>query len=65
MKELFEDSDREKAAREMTVKIAKEKIKVVDTAEKKAAAVEKARALAKKRSTELLVKQNETNLKLA
>ena len=48
MKELFEDSDREKAAREMTVKIAKEKIKVVDTAEKKAAAVEKARALAKK-----------------
>ena len=49
----------------MTVKIAKEKIKVVDTAEKKAVAVEKARALAEKRSTELLAKQNETNLKLA
>ena len=65
MKELSEDSAREKAARETVVKTAKEKIKATDTAEKKAAAAEKARALAEKRSTKLLAKQNETNVKLA
>ena len=65
MKELSEDSDREEAARETVVKTAKEKIKATDTAEKKSAAAEKARALAEKRSTELLVKQNETDVKLA
>ena len=65
MKELSEDSDREKAARETAVKTAKEKIKAVDIAEKKAIAAEKARALAEKRSAELLAKQNETDVKLA
>ena len=65
MKELSEDSDWEKVARETVVKTAKEKIKVADTAEKKVVAAEKARALAKKRSAKLLVKQNETDLKLA
>ena len=65
MKELSEDSAREKAARETVVKTAKEKIKATDTAEKKAAAAEKARALAEKRSTKLLAKQKETNVKLA
>ena len=65
MKELSEDANREKAARETTVKTTKEKIKAVDTAKKKAATAEKARALAEKRSTELLAKQNETDLKLA
>ena len=56
MKELSEDSDQEKAARETIVKTAKEKIKVADTAKKKVVAAEKARALAKKRSAKLLVK---------
>ena len=65
VKELSEDADRERAAREIAVKTTKEKIKFADTAEKKAAAVEKARAQAKKRSVELLAKQNEMNLKLA
>ena len=63
--ELSEDADREKAARETAIKTAKEKIKVADTAEKKAATVEKARALAVKRSAEPLAKQNEADLKLA
>ena len=62
MKELSEDADREKAAREMAVKTAKEKIKA---AENKAAAAKKARSLVEKRSLELLAKQNETDLKLA
>ena len=65
MKELSEDADREKDAREMAVKTAKEKIKVADSAENKAAATKKARSLAEKRSLELLAKQNETDLKLA
>ena len=64
-KELSEDADREKAARETVVKMAKEKIKVADTAKKKVAVAKKARVLAKKRSTELLAKQNKTDLKLA
>jgi len=38
---------------------------VADIAEKKAAAAEKNRAMAEKRSAELLAKQNETDLKLA
>ena len=65
LKELSEDSDWEKAARETAVKTAKEKIKATDNAEKKATAAEKARALAEKRSAELLAKQNETDVKLA
>ena len=49
----------------MAVKIVKEKMKAADTAEKKATTAEKNRALAEKRSTELLAKQNETDVKLA
>ena len=55
-KELAEDADRERAARETAVKTAKEKTKAADTAKKKAAAVEKARAMAEKRFAELLAK---------
>ena len=65
LKELSEDFDWEKVAREMAVKIAKEKIKAADNAVKKVAAVEKARALAEKRFVELLAEQNETDVKLA
>ena len=64
VKELSEDAYREKATRETAVKTAKEKIKAANTVEKKAATAEKARALAKKRSVELLAKQNEVDLKL-
>ena len=65
VKELTEDVDREKAAQEMVVKTAKEKIKAADTAKKKAATTEKATAMVEKRSVELLTKQNKTDLKLA
>ena len=65
LKELSEDAGWEKAAREAAVKTAKDKIKVVDTAEKRAATVEKAKVLAEKRSAELEAKQNEADLKLA
>jgi len=65
VKVLAEDADREKAAREMAVKTAKEKIKAIDATEKKAATAEKARSLAKKRFAELLAKQNEMDVKLA
>ena len=64
-KELAEEADREREAREIAVKTTNEKIKVVDIAEKKADAVEKKRAMAKKRSAELLAKQNKTDVKLA
>ena len=65
LKELSEDAGWEKAAREAAVKTAKDKIKVVDTAEKRAATAEKAKVLAEKRSAELEAKQNEADLKLA
>ena len=64
-KELAEDVNRERVAREIAVKTAKEKIKAADTAKKKAATTEKARAMVEKRSVELLTKQNKTDLKLA
>ena len=64
-KDLAEEADREREAWETAVKTAKEKMKAVETAEKKAAAAEKNRALAKKMSMELLAKQNETDVKLA
>ena len=63
--DLAEEVEREKGARESTAKTAKEKLKAAESVEKKAAAAEKNRALAEKRCTELLAKQNETNLKLA
>ena len=64
-RDLAEEVDREKGAQESAAKIAKEKLKAVESAEKKAAAVEKNRALAEKRCSELLAKQNETDVKLA
>ena len=48
----------------MATKTAKDKIKAIDAAEKRAAATEKARALAEKRPVELTTMQNETDLKL-
>ena len=64
-KDLVEEADWEREAQEMAVKTAKEKIKVVETTEKKAVAVEKNKAPAEKKSAELLAKQNETDVKLA
>ncbi|XP_050266570.1 uncharacterized protein LOC126710237 [Quercus robur] len=64
-RELAEENEREKGARESAVKTAKEKLKAAESAEKKAAAAEKNRALAEKRYAELLTKQNETEVKLA
>ena len=64
-KDLVEEVDREREARETAAKTVKEKLKAADSAEKKAAAAEKNRALAEKRCTELLAKQNETDVKLA
>ena len=62
---LAEEVDREKEARESVAKTAKEKLKAAESTEKKAAAAEKNRALAEKRCSELLDKQNETDVKLA
>ena len=64
-KDLVEEADREREAREIALKTAKEKMKATDTVEKKAAAIEKNRALAEKRSMKLLAKQNEIDVKLA
>ena len=55
---------REKVSRDAATKTAKDKIKVADAVEKRAAVEEKARALAEKRLTELTMKQNEMDLKL-
>ena len=63
-RDLSEEVDREKGARESAAKTVKEKLKAADSAEKKAAATEKNRALAEKRCSELLAKQNETEVKL-
>ena len=64
-KDLVEEVDREREARETAAKMAKEKLKAADSAKKKAAATEKNRDLAEKRCAELLAKQNETDVKLA
>ena len=65
LKDLSEEVDQEKAGREVAAKTAKDKTKVADAAKKRAAAVEKARVLAEKRSVDLVTKQNEMDLKLA
>ena len=64
-RDLAEEVNREKGARESAAKTVKEKLKAAEFAEKKAAAAEKNRALAEKRCSELLAKQNETDVKLA
>ena len=63
-RDLAEEVEREKGARELAAKTAKEKLKAAESAEKKAVAAEKNRALAEKRCAELLAKQNETEVKL-
>ena len=65
LKEFFEDVDQEKVAREATAKTAKDKTKAIENAKKRAAAIEKAKALAEKRFAKLETKLNEANLKLA
>lgn len=65
MKDLTEKVDREKVGREEAVKMVKVKTKTVKAAEKRAAATEKTRALAEKRSAELVTQQNEMEVKLA
>ena len=64
-KDLVEEVDCEREAREIAAKTVKEKLKAADSAEKKAAATQKNRALVEKRCAELLAKQNETDVKLA
>ena len=63
-RDLAEEVEHEKGARESVAKTTKEKLKAAEFAEKKAATAEKNRALAKKRCAELLAKQNETEVKL-
>ena len=65
MKKFSEEVVREKAGRDAATKIAKDKIKVVDDAEKRAVAAKKARPLVEKRLAELTTKQNEMDMKLA
>ena len=64
-RDLTKEVDREKGAWESAAKTAKEKLKAAESAEKKATATEKNRALAEKRCSELLAKQNKTDVKLA
>ena len=47
-RELVEENERERGARESAVKSDKEKLKAAESAEKKAAVAEKNRALAEK-----------------
>ena len=65
LKELFEDADREKAAREASAKTKKDKTKATENTKKMTAIAEMAKALAKKRSAKFETKQNEADLKLA
>ena len=65
LKELAEDAEWEKALKDVPEAIAKEKTKAVMTAEKKAAASEKARVSTKKKSSKLEAKLGKTELRLA
>ena len=65
MKEFSEEVVWEKVGKDAATKTAKDKIKATDAVQKRAAATEKALALAKKRLAELTTRQNETDLKLA
>ena len=65
MKELTDVVEREKALKDVAEVVSKERAKIATTAEKKAAASEKAKALAKKRFADLKAKVGETELKLA
>ena len=65
MKDLFEEDGREKADKEEAVEAAKKKTKIAESAEKRVVAEEKSRASTEKKSMELVVRQNETEMKLA
>ena len=65
MKDLTEEVSREKAGKEVAVEAAKEKTNIAESTEKRAAAVEKSQALSEKRLAELVMRQNETEVKLA
>ena len=65
VKELVEDAEREKALKDAMKVASKERVKITATAEKKAVAFEKAKALAEKRLANLEAKVGETELKLA
>ena len=65
LKELFEDVEWEKALKEVIAATVKEKVKVVEAAEKKVAAFEKVKVLVKKKCMELEMKLDGTKLKLA
>ena len=65
LKEAAEDADREKALKDVAVAIMKEKGKAAEAVEKKAHALEKAKALAEKRLMGMKVKLGGTELKLA
>ena len=65
MKDLTEEVDLEKTGREEAVKTAKEKTKTVEAIEKRATVAEKSWVSAEKRSAELVMQQNETEVKLS
>ena len=64
LKEFSKEVVWEKVGKDAATKTAKDKIKAADAVKKRAAATEKALALAKKRLAELTTRQNETDLKL-
>ena len=65
LKELTEDANWEEALKEVVATTVKETMKATEVIEKKAAAFEKARALAEKRSIKLEMKLGGIELKLA
>ena len=65
VKELAGDAERERALKDAAEAVSKEKAKISATAEKKAVASDKAKALAEKRLVDLEAKVGETELKLA
>ena len=65
MKDLSEAAGRERASKEKAVEAAKEKMKIAESAKKRATAAEKLWVSAKKKSTEPAMQQNETETKLA
>ena len=64
MKELSEDAEWEKAPKDVAKAMAKEKVKVVEIAEKKADVAKKARASAESKSAKQKVQLGGTELKL-
>ena len=64
MKELSEDAEWEKAPKDVAKAMVKEKVKAVETAEKKAAMAKKARASAESKSAKHKVQLGGVELKL-